>query len=175
MNEEKWKKSWAIKLDYELFLNSVESAFFFHECSQGCWCEQLQNSTHAQQAPPPSAATPRRRLHPPPPCRRQRQKLLKFDHVIISRSRAALHLSCCWWVLSKVLVGVCMKYASFYGDTLVKSVMQNLSRFYTACNPPLSSAMLQGDRILLHMNLIGAFQGFGIRFLLSHVLMSLIL
>ena len=23
MNEEKWKKSWAIKLDYELFLNSV--------------------------------------------------------------------------------------------------------------------------------------------------------
>ena len=24
MNEEKWKKSWAIKLDYELFLNSVE-------------------------------------------------------------------------------------------------------------------------------------------------------
>jgi hypothetical protein len=24
MNEEKWKKSWAIKLDYELFLNSVK-------------------------------------------------------------------------------------------------------------------------------------------------------
>ena len=44
-------------------------------------------------------------------------------------------------------VGVCMKYASFYGDTLVKSVMQNLSRFYTACNPTLSSTLLQGDRI----------------------------